>query len=158
MLCCWYLTNSLDWRSRSPICQSQWTGLGQANCGWQAQGKREGKRSIRVDRCNDYVRHGGADRSRPSEAMSLRICSKGSRRQSCSPPTPCESPRSAPEPVLTVSRSATEQQAKTASTSSFVTALVLNAAIFGIEIVAFTILRRSFPAIYEPRSRFLPEG
>ncbi|EUC55080.1 RSN1-overexpression rescues sro7/sop1 in NaCl-like protein, putative [Rhizoctonia solani AG-3 Rhs1AP] len=51
-----------------------------------------------------------------------------------------------------------QQQATSASTSSFVTALVLNAAIFGAEIVAFTILRRSFPAIYEPRSRFLPEG
>ncbi|KAH7332874.1 DUF221-domain-containing protein [Rhizoctonia solani] len=50
------------------------------------------------------------------------------------------------------------QQASSASTSSFVTALVLNAAIFGAEIVAFTIIRRRFPAIYEPRSRFLPEG
>ncbi|CAE6475354.1 unnamed protein product, partial [Rhizoctonia solani] len=50
------------------------------------------------------------------------------------------------------------QEASSASTSSFVTALVLNAAIFGAEIIAFTVLRRSFPAIYEPRSRFLPEG
>ncbi|KAF8750313.1 hypothetical protein RHS01_09454 [Rhizoctonia solani] len=50
------------------------------------------------------------------------------------------------------------QEASSASTSSFVAALVLNAAIFGAEIVAFTVLRRSFPAIYEPRSRFLPEG
>lgn len=48
--------------------------------------------------------------------------------------------------------------ASSASTSSFVAALVLNAAIFGAEILAFTLLRRSFPAIYEPRSRFLPEG
>ncbi|KAG8731630.1 hypothetical protein FRC11_003222 [Ceratobasidium sp. 423] len=50
------------------------------------------------------------------------------------------------------------QGASSASTSSFVAALVLNAAIFGAEIVAFTVLRRHFPAIYEPRSRFLPEG
>ncbi|KAG8707764.1 hypothetical protein FRC08_000309 [Ceratobasidium sp. 394] len=54
--------------------------------------------------------------------------------------------------------SATEEKAKSASTSSFVTALVLNAAIFGAEILAFTVIRRSFPSIYEPRSRFLPEG
>ncbi|KAB5589777.1 hypothetical protein CTheo_6774 [Ceratobasidium theobromae] len=50
------------------------------------------------------------------------------------------------------------QEAKSASTSSFVAALVLNAAIFGAEVLAFTVLRRSFPAIYEPRSKFLPEG
>ncbi|KAG8717436.1 hypothetical protein FRC09_014276 [Ceratobasidium sp. 395] len=54
--------------------------------------------------------------------------------------------------------SATEEKAKSASTSSFVTALVLNAAIFGVEILAFTVIRRSFPSIYEPRARFLPEG
>jgi hypothetical protein len=40
-------------------------------------------------------------------------------------------------------------------TTSFVAALVLNAAVFGIEDVAVTVLRCSFPAIYEPRARFL---
>ncbi|QRW10341.1 tranport-associated late exocytosis protein [Ceratobasidium sp. AG-Ba] len=54
--------------------------------------------------------------------------------------------------------STTDEQAKSASTSSFVTALVLNAAIFGVEVVAFTIIRRSFPSIYEPRAHFLPDG
>jgi len=54
--------------------------------------------------------------------------------------------------------STTQEEAKSASTSSFVTALVLNAAVFGAEVLAFTVIRRSFPAIYEPRSRFLPEG
>ncbi|KAG8698963.1 hypothetical protein FRC09_006915 [Ceratobasidium sp. 395] len=54
--------------------------------------------------------------------------------------------------------STSQDQVKSASTSSFVTALVLNAAIFGAEILVFTIIRRSFPSIYEPRSRFLPEG
>ncbi|KAG8794462.1 hypothetical protein FRC12_024241 [Ceratobasidium sp. 428] len=54
--------------------------------------------------------------------------------------------------------STTQQEAQSASTPSFVTALVLNAAIFGAEILIFTIIRRSFPSIYEPRSRFLPEG
>ncbi|KAI0035439.1 hypothetical protein K488DRAFT_76589 [Vararia minispora EC-137] len=43
-------------------------------------------------------------------------------------------------------------QATTASTSSFVTSLVFNLAVFGAEIVAFTILRRYFKLIYEPRS------
>lgn len=42
--------------------------------------------------------------------------------------------------------------AKSASTSSFVTALVLNVAIFAIEIFAFTILRPRFKAVYEPRT------
>lgn len=48
--------------------------------------------------------------------------------------------------------------AKTASTKTFVTALVFNSAIFGIEIVAFTVLRRYFRAIYEPKSYMSPEG
>ncbi|KAG8678720.1 hypothetical protein FRC09_019598, partial [Ceratobasidium sp. 395] len=54
--------------------------------------------------------------------------------------------------------STTQEEAQSASTPSFVTALVLNAAIFGAEILIFTIIRWSFPSIYEPRSRFLPEG
>ncbi|KAG8794642.1 hypothetical protein FRC12_022951 [Ceratobasidium sp. 428] len=57
-----------------------------------------------------------------------------------------------------VNMSTTQEEAQSASTPSFVTALVLNAAIFGAEILIFTIIRRSFPSIYEPRSRFLPEG
>ncbi|KAG9118704.1 hypothetical protein FRC07_006657, partial [Ceratobasidium sp. 392] len=57
-----------------------------------------------------------------------------------------------------MSSSPTEEKAKSASTSSFVTALVLNAAIFGAEIVLFTLIRRAFPSVYEPRARFLPEG
>ncbi|TFK49099.1 DUF221-domain-containing protein [Heliocybe sulcata] len=42
--------------------------------------------------------------------------------------------------------------AQTASTSTFVTALVFNAAVFGAEIVAFTILRPQFRRIYENRT------
>ncbi|KAI0052100.1 DUF221-domain-containing protein [Auriscalpium vulgare] len=42
--------------------------------------------------------------------------------------------------------------ATTASTKTFETALVLNGAIFAIEIAAFTLLRRYFRLIYEPRS------
>ncbi|EDR08235.1 uncharacterized protein LACBIDRAFT_297697 [Laccaria bicolor S238N-H82] len=37
-----------------------------------------------------------------------------------------------------------------ASTATFVTALVFNAAVFGIELVIFTLLRPYFKAIYEP--------
>lgn len=40
--------------------------------------------------------------------------------------------------------------AKSASTATFVTALVFNAAVFGIELVIFTLLRPYFKAIYEP--------
>ncbi|KAF7316312.1 Protein kinase domain-containing protein [Mycena indigotica] len=43
-------------------------------------------------------------------------------------------------------------QATTASTSTFVTALVFNAIVFGAEIAIFTILRPHFKAIYEPRT------
>lgn len=43
-------------------------------------------------------------------------------------------------------------QAKTASTATFVTALVFNAIVFAIEIILFTILRPHFKAIYEPRT------
>ncbi|KDR80141.1 hypothetical protein GALMADRAFT_153825 [Galerina marginata CBS 339.88] len=44
------------------------------------------------------------------------------------------------------------QNAKSASTSTFVTALVFNAAVFGIELAVFTVLRPYFKAIYEPRT------
>jgi Sro7p-like protein associated with Golgi transport len=40
----------------------------------------------------------------------------------------------------------------TASTKTFLTALILNAAIAGAEIAAFTIVRRYFRIVYEPRS------
>ncbi|ETW77979.1 hypothetical protein HETIRDRAFT_324961, partial [Heterobasidion irregulare TC 32-1] len=43
-------------------------------------------------------------------------------------------------------------QAQSTSTSTFLTSLVFNSAVFGAEIVAFTILRRQFRSIYEPRS------
>ncbi|KAG8708580.1 hypothetical protein FRC08_018821 [Ceratobasidium sp. 394] len=50
--------------------------------------------------------------------------------------------------------SATEEKARSASTSSFITAPVLNAAIFGVEVIAFMVICRSSPSIYEPRSCF----
>ncbi|KAJ7634798.1 hypothetical protein FB45DRAFT_474770 [Roridomyces roridus] len=40
----------------------------------------------------------------------------------------------------------------TASTSTFITALVFNAIVFGVEIALFTIIRPYFKAIYEPRT------
>ncbi|KAG2363464.1 hypothetical protein BDR07DRAFT_1331834 [Suillus spraguei] len=46
-----------------------------------------------------------------------------------------------------------QQTAKSATTSTFVSALVFNAAVFGIEIVLFTILRPRFKQIYEPRTQ-----
>jgi hypothetical protein len=45
-----------------------------------------------------------------------------------------------------------QQTATSASTATFVTALVFNAAVFGIEIVLFTILRPHFKQIYERRT------
>lgn len=42
--------------------------------------------------------------------------------------------------------------ATTASTKTFLTALVLNGIIAGVEIVAFTVVWRYFHLIYEPRS------
>ncbi|KAH8113941.1 DUF221-domain-containing protein [Phellopilus nigrolimitatus] len=48
--------------------------------------------------------------------------------------------------------SALQSTAKTQSTSTFVTALWLNAAIFGAELIVFTLLRQRFKAIYEPRT------
>ncbi|KAK7044665.1 kinase domain-containing protein [Favolaschia claudopus] len=43
-------------------------------------------------------------------------------------------------------------QATTASTSTFITALVFNVIVFGAEIAIFTIIRPYFKAIYEPRT------
>jgi hypothetical protein len=48
--------------------------------------------------------------------------------------------------------------AKSASTETFVTALVFNAAVFAIEIVLFTFLRPRFPAIYQPRTYVPPKA
>ncbi|KAJ7100262.1 hypothetical protein B0H15DRAFT_936877 [Mycena belliarum] len=44
------------------------------------------------------------------------------------------------------------KSATTASTSTFITALVFNAAVFGAEIAVFTLIRPYFKAIYEPRT------
>ncbi|KAJ6488018.1 hypothetical protein C8R45DRAFT_902598 [Mycena sanguinolenta] len=48
--------------------------------------------------------------------------------------------------------SSSQAQASTASTPTFVTALVFNAAVFGAEIAIFTFIRPYFKAIYEPRT------
>ncbi|KAF5369002.1 hypothetical protein D9758_003059 [Tetrapyrgos nigripes] len=48
--------------------------------------------------------------------------------------------------------------AKTASTATFVTALVFNAIVFGAEIVIFTLVRPHFKAIYEPRTYVPPKS
>lgn len=42
--------------------------------------------------------------------------------------------------------------AKTASTATFVTAIVFNSVVFAIELVIFTLLRPYFKAVYEPRT------
>ncbi|KAI0092654.1 DUF221-domain-containing protein [Irpex rosettiformis] len=47
--------------------------------------------------------------------------------------------------------------ANSASTSTFVTALVFNAIVFSAEIAAFTLLRPKFPQIYSPRT-FTPSA
>ncbi|KAJ3776416.1 hypothetical protein FB446DRAFT_785114 [Lentinula raphanica] len=47
--------------------------------------------------------------------------------------------------------------ATSASTATFVTALVFNAAVFGIEIGIFTLIRPYFKAIYEPRTYVPPK-
>ncbi|KAG8904310.1 hypothetical protein FRC01_008787, partial [Tulasnella sp. 417] len=44
------------------------------------------------------------------------------------------------------------EESKSASTATFITALVLNAAVAGVEILLFTVLRPRFKAIYEPRT------
>jgi hypothetical protein len=48
--------------------------------------------------------------------------------------------------------STTQQQATSASTPTFVTALVFNAIVFAAEIAVFTLLRPYFKGIYEPRT------
>lgn len=47
--------------------------------------------------------------------------------------------------------------AASASTSTFTTALVFNAAVFGAELAIFTLVRPYFPAIYQPRTYVPPE-
>ncbi|KAI8969798.1 DUF221-domain-containing protein [Trametes punicea] len=47
--------------------------------------------------------------------------------------------------------------ATNASTATFVTALVFNAAVFGIELGIFTVARPFFPAIYQPRTYIPPK-
>ena len=44
------------------------------------------------------------------------------------------------------------EKATSASTETFTTALVLNVVIAAIEIGAFTLIRRRFRSIYEPRT------
>ncbi|KAH8101154.1 DUF221-domain-containing protein [Cristinia sonorae] len=46
--------------------------------------------------------------------------------------------------------------AQTASTATFVTALIFNAIVFGAQIAVFTIVRPYFPAIYQPRTYIVP--
>ncbi|KAI0350828.1 DUF221-domain-containing protein [Trametes cingulata] len=48
--------------------------------------------------------------------------------------------------------------AESASTATFVTALVFNAAVFGIELGIFTLVRPFFPAIYQPRTYIPPKS
>ena len=62
------------------------------------------------------------------------------------------SPSSLSSPLPISSRRSDISDAKSASTPSFITALVFNGAVFGIEILAFTILRPRFQAVYEPRT------
>lgn len=53
------------------------------------------------------------------------------------------------------STNSTEQlqsTAKAQSTKTFETSLYLNAAVFALELLAFTLLRQRFKAIYEPRT------
>ena len=58
--------------------------------------------------------------------------------------------------VLTICRSnLSSAGAQGATTKTFTTALWINAAVFGIELVGFTLLRTNFKAIYEPRT-YLP--
>jgi len=51
-----------------------------------------------------------------------------------------------------------QQDAQSASTPTFVTALVFNAIVFGAEIGVFTLLRPYFKAIYEPRTYVPPKS
>ncbi|EIW55322.1 DUF221-domain-containing protein [Trametes versicolor FP-101664 SS1] len=52
--------------------------------------------------------------------------------------------------------STSASNATSASTSTFITALVFNAAVFGIELGIFTLVRPFFPAIYQPRT-YIPK-
>lgn len=45
-----------------------------------------------------------------------------------------------------------------ASTKTFITALVFNGAVFGIELAIFTLIRPYFKAIYEPRTYVPPKA
>ncbi|KII90959.1 hypothetical protein PLICRDRAFT_158404 [Plicaturopsis crispa FD-325 SS-3] len=57
--------------------------------------------------------------------------------------------------VLSTNMSTTQQGAASASTSTFLTALVFNGIVFVVEIIAFTILRKYFKLIYEARANSL---
>ncbi|KAF9067098.1 hypothetical protein BDP27DRAFT_1329517 [Rhodocollybia butyracea] len=54
--------------------------------------------------------------------------------------------------------SSSDSSSTSASTATFVTALVFNAAVAGIEIAVFTLLRPYFKAIYEPRTYVPPKS
>jgi hypothetical protein len=49
-------------------------------------------------------------------------------------------------------------EATSKSTETFVTALVTNAAIAGVQILAFFLIRTSFPRIFQPRVDLPPEN
>jgi len=55
-------------------------------------------------------------------------------------------------PTRSNSTDTNDVKSKPLTDSIFVTALVLNGAIAGVEIAVFTLVRRYFPFIYEPRS------
>jgi hypothetical protein len=55
-------------------------------------------------------------------------------------------------PTRSNSTDTNDATSKPMSTKTFVAALVLNGAIAGVEIAVFTLVRRYFPFIYEPRS------
>ncbi|KAL7277352.1 hypothetical protein ACG7TL_009211 [Trametes sanguinea] len=60
--------------------------------------------------------------------------------------------------LLIRSSSSSVSDATSASTATFVTALVFNAAVFGIELGVFTLVRPFFPAIYQPRTYIPPKS
>lgn len=51
-----------------------------------------------------------------------------------------------------------QDEARSASTDTFVAALILHAAIFGAEILIFTLVRKRFRVIYEPRTYLTAEN
>ncbi|KAH9939550.1 DUF221-domain-containing protein [Amylocystis lapponica] len=61
-------------------------------------------------------------------------------------------------PYLIFSHRSGISDAQSSTTSTFVTALVFNAAVFGIELAVFTVVRPYFPAIYQPRTYVPPEA